>query len=199
MSRFDVMVMLFLGVMAAFGTVGLVNWGIGRLVKRGVVVGPRGWLPGALCFGGGTDYVRIPCNALPDQPAGHTARYEQLAADPSNQAVLNLPANYERPWYLLYQITHGKPLATGYVTRDDPNVLRERAPVLSQFWFLGPDIHTQGFDPRKQGMQVLHDQLGVGWVVLDRYKMPGGPEREITTDYAQQIFADRRRSMRMTA
>ena len=38
-------------------------------------------------------------------------------------------------------------------------------------------------------MQVLHDLLGVGWVVLDRYKMPGGPERDVTTDYAQQIFA----------
>ena len=103
--------------------------------------------------------------------------------------MLNLPANYERPWYLLYQITHGKPLATGYVTRDDPRGLRERAPVLSHFWYLGPDIHTQSFDLGKQGMQVLHDLLGVGWVVLDRYKMPGGQERNVTTDYAQQIFA----------
>ena len=125
----------------------------------------------------------------PISPPDTPAWYEQLAADPSNEAVLNLPANYKRPWYLLYQITHGKPLATGYVTRDDPSVLRERAPVLSQFWHLGPDIHTQSFDLSKQGMQVLHDLLGVGWVVLDRYKMPGGPERDVTTDYAQQIFA----------
>ena len=103
--------------------------------------------------------------------------------------MLNLPANYERPWYLLYQTVHGKPLATGYVTRDDPAVLRERAPVLSHFWFLGPDIHTQHFDLAGQGVQVLHDLLGVRWVVLDRYKMPGGPEREITDAYAQSIFA----------
>jgi hypothetical protein len=84
---------------------------------------------------------------------------------------------------------HGKPLATGYVTRDDPAVLRERAPVLSHFWFLGPDIHTQNFDLGRQGIQVLHDRLGVRWVVLDRYKMPSGPEREVTDAYAQAIFA----------
>jgi hypothetical protein len=60
---------------------------------------------------------------------------------------------------------------------------------LSHFWFLGPDIHTQDFDLGRQGIQVLHDLLGVRWVVLDRYKMPGGPEREITDAYAQAIFA----------
>jgi hypothetical protein len=61
--------------------------------------------------------------------------------------------------------------------------------VLSHFWFLGPDIQTQNFDLGRQGIQVLHDLLGVRWVALDRYKMPGGPEREITEAYAQAIFA----------
>ena len=189
-SRFDVMVMLFLGVAAAFGTVGVVNWGIGRLVKRGASSRTaRAVARGVLLLVAGLILFEFLAAPYPISPPDTPAWYEQLAADPSNEAVLNLPANYERPWYLLYQITHGKPLATGYVTRDDPSVLRERAPVLSQFWYLGPDIHTQSFDLGKQGMQVLHDLLGVGWVVLDRYKMPGGPEREITTDYAQQIFA----------
>ena len=49
-------------------------------------------------------------------------------------ALFNLPANFERPGYLLYQITHGKPITTGYVTRDNPRTIRERAPVFSQFW-----------------------------------------------------------------
>ena len=62
------------------------------------------------------DSVRISPTPYPVSPPDTPAWYEQLAADPSNEAVLNLPANYERPWYLLYQITHGKPLATGYVT-----------------------------------------------------------------------------------
>jgi len=39
-----------------------------------------------------------------------------------------------------------------------------------------------------QGQQVLAD-LGVRWVILDRYKMPGGREREYTEAAAQTIFA----------
>ena len=35
-------------------------------------------------------------------------------------------------------------------------------------------------------------ELGIRWVVLDRYKMPGGPEREVTEAGARQIFGDRR-------
>ncbi len=35
---------------------------------------------------------------------------------------------------------------------------------------------------------MLHD-AGVETVVLDRYKMPGGDEREVTTALAQEIFA----------
>lgn len=185
-SRMDVMVMLFLGVGAAFGVVGLVSWlkgrwvdwDIGRLVVTAVPVVAIG----LVLF----EFWPAP---YPVSPPDTPAWYATLAEDPTEGAVLNLPANYERPWYLLYQTMHGKPLATGYVTRDDPNVLRERAPVLSHFWFLGPDIHTQQFDLAQQGVQVLHDLLGVRWVVLDRYKMPGGPEREVTDAYAQSIFA----------
>src|SRR5690606_19629529 len=44
-------------------------------------------------------------------------------------------------------------------------------------------------DPVRAGMTVLHD-LGVGLVVLDRYKMPGGLEREFTEQLADAIFAD---------
>ena len=185
-SRMDVMVMLFLGVGAAFGVMVLAGWLRGRLVDwkigRLVAVATPIVAIGLVLF----EFWPAP---YPVSPPDTPEWYATLAEDPTEGAVLNLPANYERPWYLLYQTVHEKPLATGYVTRDDPQVLRERAPVLSHFWFLGPDIHTQQFDLAGQGVQVLHDLLGVRWVVLDRYKMPGGPEREITDAYAQTIFA----------
>ncbi len=56
-----------------------------------------------------------------------------------------------------------------------------------QHWrHLGPDIID--VDPTQVGMTVLHD-LGVQTVVIDRYKMPGGNEREYTESVANALFA----------
>lgn len=185
-SRMDVMVMLFLGVAAAFAVVWLVQRlqaGRQASARRAVAIATPLIIGGLIVF----EFLPAP---FPLSPPDTPGWYETLAQDPAEGAVFNLPANFERPGYLLYQITHGKPITTGYVTRDDPRTLRERAPVLSQFWFLGEDINTRDFDLRRQGVQVLHDLLGVRWVVLDRYKMPGGPERELTETMAGQIFGD---------
>jgi hypothetical protein len=122
----------------------------------------------------------------PMSPPDTPGWYKTLAQDERPGAVLNLPANWDRPGYLLYQTEHGKPLSAGYISRDDPRTLIERAPVLQHFRRLGPDIVD--IDLAQQGQQVLED-LGVRWVVLDRYKMPGGPEREVTEALAKGIFA----------
>ncbi|RIK36452.1 MAG: hypothetical protein DCC55_27270 [Chloroflexi bacterium] len=120
--------------------------------------------------------------SLPDTPPF----YEQLRTLPDEGAVLNLPMNYDRPGYLLYQTVHQRPLTVAYISRDDPRTLTERAPVLQHFRHLGPDIlHV---DPATVGLTVLHD-LDVAFVVLDRYKMPGGLEREYTEALASAIFA----------
>ena len=184
-SRMDVMVMLFLGVAAAFALVWLVErLQAGRQpgTRRAIAVLTPLLVGGLILF----EFLPAP---FPVSPPDTPAWYATLAQDPAEGAVFNLPANFERPGYLLYQITHGKPITTGYVTRDDPRTLRERAPVFSHFWFLGEDINTRDFDLSKGGIQVLHDLLGVRWVVLDRYKMPGGAEREITEAMAGEIFA----------
>jgi len=117
----------------------------------------------------------------PDTPAW----YRTLLTDKRPGALLNLPMNWDRPGYLLYQTVHQKPLTVAYISRDDPRTLTERAPVLQELRHLGPDIIE--FDLR-QGRQVLND-LGIRWVVLDRYKMPGGRERSYTEETAAQVFA----------
>ena len=122
----------------------------------------------------------------PISPPDTPAFYTQLATMPESGAVLNVPMNYDRPGYLLYQTVHHKPLTIAYISRDDPRTYTERAPVLQHFRHLGADILD--IDPARVGMTVLHD-LGVGWVVQDRYKMPGGEERIYTETLAKAIFA----------
>ncbi len=122
----------------------------------------------------------------PLSPPDTPAYYATLAADPDPRAVLNLPMNYDRPGYLLYQTVHGKPLTVAYISRDDPRTLTERVPVLQHFRHLGPDIIDGA--PEQVAATVFAD-LDVGTVVLDRYKMPGGDERTYTEDLAAAIFA----------
>ncbi len=121
--------------------------------------------------------------SLPDTPA----YYSRLAADPDARAVLNLPMNYDRPGYLLYQTVHGKPLTVAYISRDDPRTLTERTPVLQHFRHLGDDIID--VDPAAIAPTIFAD-LDVGTVILDRYKMPGGLEKEYTEALAGRIFGD---------
>lgn len=178
-SRFDVMVMLCLGVAAAFGAAAVASWLRGRGRRAGWVAPAATTL---ILF----EFLAVP---YPMSPPDTPSWYFTLAQAEEPGAVLNLPANWSRPGYLLYQTVHGKPMSTGYVTRDDPNTLPSRAPVIGHFFWLGPDIHTRRFDLSAHGVQVLHDLLGVRWVVLDRYKMPGGLERTYTEAAAAEVFS----------
>lgn len=122
-SRMDVMVMLFLGVAAAFAVVWLVDrLQAGRQAgaQRAIAIATPLIIGGLIIF----EFLPAP---FPVSPPDTPAWYATLAQDPAPGVVFNLPANFERPGYLLYQITHGKPITTGYVTRDDPKTLRERA------------------------------------------------------------------------
>lgn len=172
-SRFDTMVMLALGMLAAAGAAGLSRRGA---LGRGAAVTAIA----LILF----EFLPTPYPlSAPDTPTW----YRTLAADPRSGAVLNLPLNWDRPGYLLYQTEHHKPLTAAYISRTDPRTLVERTPVLQYFRHLGPDILA--FDLARQGQQALAD-LDVRWVVLDRYKMPSGREREVTEAYAAEIFGE---------
>jgi len=186
-SRFAVMVQLVVSVLAGIGLFALLT----RLFPADSTHhAPRTTLRRPLLV---TTFVSLLVLAefwvapFPISPPDTPDFYRQLAADPAPGAVLNLPMNYDRPGYLLYQTVHGKPLTVAYISRDDPRTLTERAPVLQHFRHLGADILDA--DPVALGPTVLAD-LGVSWVVADRYKMPGGLEREYTSNLAGAIFAD---------
>lgn len=174
-SRFAVMVQLCMAVLAGIGLwrlLAMLRNSLSQYIVSALVIA-------ALLF----EYWVAP---YPLSPPDTPAWYAELAADPDPRAVLNLPMNYDRPGYLLYQTVHGKPLTVAYISRDDPRTLTERTPVLQHFRHLGPDILA--VDPAQVAGTVFAD-LGVGAVVLDRYKMPGGDERTYTEALAAAIFA----------
>jgi hypothetical protein len=173
-SRYATMVMLALGVLTAAG--------VDALARRPSLRLAAPLIASALIL---FEFLPAPYPVSPPDTPGW---YATLAADSRPGAVLNLPANWDRPGYLLYQTVHRKPLTMAYISREDPRTLADRAPVLQHFRHLGPDIIQ--FDLARQGEQVLAD-LGIRWVVLDRYQMPGGKQREYTEAGASEIFGDR--------
>ena len=180
-SRFALMVQLCVGVLAGLGLAGLMARQAQRR-GRGATATLVALATAPLLVAGAEYWVAPYPLSPPDTPAYYTT----LAAQEDERAVLNLPMNYDRPGYLLYQTVHGKPLTVAYISRDDPRTLTERTPVLQQLRHLGPDIIDA--DLGAVGLTVLND-LGVGTVVLDRYKMPGGDERTVTEAVAEEVFA----------
>ena len=178
-SRFDAMVMLALAVLAALG----LNWLIARLPpRRGRIAGRRH----------GADRLRVPADPLSAEPSPiRRTGTRRWPHDPRPGSVLNLPMNWDRPSYLLYQTVHGKPLSLAYISRDDPRTLTELASGVPAFPPSRPGHHRVR-SGRRRGGRCLHD-LGVRWVVLDRYKMP---RRRATSRAstpmatAQAIFGD---------
>jgi hypothetical protein len=166
-SRFDVMVMLALGVLAGFGVLAL---------RR------RPWVALAVCGVVAVEFLAIP---YPMWPVAVPAFYEELAREPGEFAVLELPINWDRPDPLLYQTVHGHPLLTAYTSRSNPLSVVEQTPVLNLLRTLEPDILQ--YDVRAVGASVLTD-MGVRYVINHPLTMGAGEERTVTNRVLQQLF-----------
>ena len=173
-ARYDLLVMLALGVLAGGGLYLL------------MAHHRRRWLPPLVLVLVLFEFAPLPYPiSLPDTPAW----YETLAAEPGSGAVLNLPMNWDRPGYLLYQTAHAKPLTAGYISRNDPRTYPPRIPVISDFRHLGPDINAVDAPSHAP---TIFEFMDIDWVVVDRYKMPGGDStREHTDALVQDIFNGR--------
>jgi hypothetical protein len=121
-SRFIVLVMLALAVLAGF-----VLAGVGRVRWRGVARPARVWgisaIVGALVL---LEFLAIP-SMVP--PGYDVPFYQQLAQEPGDFAILELPL---RPMsdYETYQTVHGKPIIGGYLSRQPPDRFVAETPVL---------------------------------------------------------------------
>ncbi|MGC8837657.1 MAG: hypothetical protein ACP5UM_04485, partial [Anaerolineae bacterium] len=168
-SRFDAMVMLSLGVLAGRGVAVLTRR------RRGTAWGLAAVLLVLL------EFWPAPYPVSPPDTPGW---YRDLAQEPGDFAILNLPMNWDRPRYLLYQTVHGKRLTSAYISRDDPSTLVERMGILQQFRHLGQDILRQDL-AAVAGTTFRY--LNVRYLVADLYQMPGGEERERTLALLQEV------------
>lgn len=165
LSRYDLMIMLCLGVLVSVGLV----WLNARFRFKYANVLPLA-AAGLVCF----EFLAAPYPvSLIDTPQF----YVDLSADPEPYTIAALPMNWDRPTPLLYQTTHGKRLLTAYTSRDNPRLLAPKTPVLQQWRYLGPDIIDQ---PLAQIAPTIFFDFDLRYIVLDYWQMPPGPERDAT-------------------
>lgn len=187
LSRYDLMVMLGLGVLAAIALAYLINLIGDRRSETGdrqtlhslfaIRYSPfaiRFTLPFLATFLICFEFLAIP---YPISKIDTPPFYFDLAKQPGDFTIAELPMNWDRPTPMLYQTVHGKRLLTAYTSRDNPLDLAWRTPVLQQWRYLGPDIIDQPLD--RIAPTIFYD-FNLRYIVLDYYQMPPGPEREAT-------------------
>jgi len=183
-SRFDVMVMLSLAVLVGAGVGWLGDWVARRLGGR-VARWLGGWVVGGvsgalICF----EFLAIP---YPMTEVEVPSFYRQVAQEPGDFVLMELPMNWDRPIHMFNQIYHDKKLIAAYFGKPNPLSIVEKTPVLQHFRYLGPDVIAQ--DISEIGTSVLAS-FNVRYVILDLYQMPGGREREVTLHLTEEVFGD---------
>ncbi len=181
-SRFSVVVMLALGVLAALGSA----WLLQKAEARSGSQRSKG-LPGlitlALIGVIGLEYLAVPYPV--SFPETHPFHY-QLAREAGAFAVMDIPMDeWDRPANLLFQTVHGKPLISGYTSRPNPLAPAWRTPVLQTFRYLAPDINSG--DASALAETVLAD-LNVRYVIVHKHDLPPGTYRTQTLELAERVF-----------
>ncbi len=110
----------------------------------------------------------------------------QLAQEAGQFAVMDIPMDtWDRPGNLLYQTVHQKPMVSGYTSRSNPRAPADRTPVLQTFRYLGPDVNAA--DPRALAATVLTD-LDVRYVIVHKNDLPPGDYRQTVLSTADDVF-----------
>ncbi len=173
-SRYTVIAQLAVAVLAALGL---------RLVIARL---GRAWIPATAITAALILFEFVPTPyplAAPDVPDWY-----RVEAGEETGAILNLPVNWDRPQYLLYQTVHGRPLTSGYTSRRNPWSPVESYPGLQQLRSLGDDVLPF---PDPETFATIAADLGLTHIVLDLYQMPGGVERRFTLELTQRLLGDR--------
>jgi hypothetical protein len=188
LSRYDLMVMLGLGVLVAIALFHL-SYSMSTMrntQSKSQIPNPKSqilnlkshyWLSILtillVCF----EFLPIPYPvSLIDTPQF----YFDLGAQTKDYVIAELPMNWDRPTPMLYQTIHHKRLLTAYTSRDHPADLARRTPVFQQWRYLGPDIIDQPLDLIAP---TIFADYNLRYIVLDYWQMPPGPERDSTEQW----------------
>ncbi len=166
LSRYAAMVMLGLGVLVAMALAQITS-PVPRRSSRTLL--PIG-LAALICF----EFLPSP---YPLTAIDTPQFFYDLAAQPGDFTIAELPMDWDRPTPLLHQTTHGKRLLTAYTSRDNPLELAWRVPVLQHWRYLGPDLIDA---PLAQVAPTIFYDFNLRYIVLDTWQMPPGPVREAT-------------------
>jgi hypothetical protein len=179
LSRYDLMIMLSLGVLVAaalsqlaMSSEQLTNTGTktASYVLRTTHYSIPLLATFLICF----EFLAIP---YPVSKIDIPQFYVELGQQVDHYVIAELPMNWDRPTPLLHQTVHGKPLLTAYTSRDNPLELAWRTPVFQHWRYLGPDIIDQ---PLQQIAPTIFYDFNLRYIVLDYWQMPPGPERDGT-------------------
>lgn len=189
LSRYDLMVMLALGVLVAMALAELTKrWqssrqkplpassGRARAVRYGLPL-TAGLL---ICF----EFLAVP---YPISTIDTPDFYHRLATDPEEYTIAELPMDWDRPSPLLHQTTHGKRLLTAYTSRNNPLELAWRTPVLQQWRYLGPDIIDL---PLEVVAPTIFYDFNLRYIVLDYWQMPSPAERAANERWVAAALPD---------
>jgi hypothetical protein len=183
LSRYDLMVMLSLGLLTAIALAHL-QFQITKSKSPSKTphaphpTPPRSHLPYPIslltllliCF----EFLPLPYPvSIIDTPRFFFDIGQQAQA----YTMAELPMNWDRPTPLLHQVTHGKRLLTAYTSRNNPLELAWRTPVFQHWRYLGPDIIDQ---PLPEIAPTIFYDFNLRYIVLDYWQMPPGPERDAT-------------------
>ena len=196
LSRYDLMLMLSLGVLVALALAHLQS----PTSQTPNPLRPSRPTPHALrptpyalrtlpflaalliCF----EFLPIP---YPVSQIDIPAFYFELGAQADDFTIAELPMNWDRPAAMLHQTIHRKRLLTAYTSRDNPLELAWRTPVFQHWRYLGPDIIDQ---PLPVIAPTIFFDFNLRYIVLDYWQMPPGPEREATERWVRAALPQAR-------
>jgi hypothetical protein len=161
-ARFGYMTILCADMLAALGLAALFDLVRRRWSRWRAPTAIAALVVGLLAL----EYLPIP---VLDPPLVMAHFYHALAATPGKGAVVEVPFDL-RGEYQAYQVTHQRPLVSGYLSRNPPNVYIDGAPGLVQLKYgVTDDVIVQD---RAAAARAFFADNGIEYVVVHRWPTP---------------------------